>query len=142
MLHGQVPSLAPVRVIHSSWTAPKSRRGTGRVLDGPQHVQVADNLPHVQCQADLHDSTEVVPGVYCGGEAAAAGRVLEGAASPLEYRFFSGSLSWQPKQLQQEIAGGIWRTAECSRSVVLKQCMQLPVPMWREVHRLLDVAVE
>ncbi len=52
------------------------------------------------------------------------------------------SLSWQPGQLEREIEASIWTKAACSRSVVLKQCWQLPVPLWREVNKLMGVVLD
>lgn len=36
-----------------------------------------------------------------------------------------------------QVASGVWQPAACSRDLVLKQCLQLPVPLWREVMCLL-----
>lgn len=35
------------------------------------------------------------------------------------------------------MAAGAWHTAACSRSLVLKQCLQLPKPLWQEVMCLM-----
>jgi hypothetical protein len=35
------------------------------------------------------------------------------------------------------VARSAWHTAACSRTLVLKQCLQLPVPLWRESMCLL-----
>jgi putative AlgH/UPF0301 family transcriptional regulator len=46
-------------------------------------------------------------------------------------------LAWQPGDLAVEVARGAWQPAACSRTLVLKQCLQLPVPLWREVMCLM-----
>mmetsp|Transcript_19650 Transcript_19650/g.59433 ORF Transcript_19650/g.59433 Transcript_19650/m.59433 type:complete len:152 (-) Transcript_19650:1348-1803(-) len=93
-------------------------------------------------QADLPGSQEVSPGIYTGGRSAAAARVLEGEASPQEFKFFAGSIQWTQSQLDEQVAGGVWTVAACSRSVAIKQCLQLPVPLWVEVQRLMGVQIE
>lgn len=93
-------------------------------------------------QADLPGAKEVAPGIFSDAAKHAALKVLSGTANIEEFRWFAGSLSWQPGQLKREIDEGIWRTAKCSRSVVLKQCWQLPVPLWREVHKLMGISVD
>ena len=54
-----------------------------------------------------------------------------------DFRFFAGCLAWEPGQLEAEVARSAWHTAACSRTLVLKQCLQLPVPLWRESMCLL-----
>lgn len=78
-------------------------------------------------------------GIYVGGQAAAAARVLEGKAAPQESRFFTGSVNWAEGQLEAEKGAGLWHLASVSRPVALKHCFQLPVPLWLEVHRLMGV---
>ncbi|KAK9817198.1 hypothetical protein WJX72_010966 [[Myrmecia] bisecta] len=93
-----------------------------RVLHGHKHLN--------GCQ-------ELVPGIYRGGELAAADEILGGKLRAQDFRFFAGAVRWGPGQLQQELATGFWYTAACSRSIVLKQCLQLPVPLWQEVLELM-----
>lgn len=93
-------------------------------------------------QADLPGSVEVSPGIYLGGQPAAAAQVLEGKCTTNEFRFFSGSVNWKPGQLQHEISSKLWTIASTSRSVALKHCFQLPVPLWIEVNKLLGVDVQ
>lgn len=44
---------------------------------------------------------------------------------------------WQPGQLQVELTSGIWYCAAASRVLALKQCLSLPLPLWREVLHLM-----
>ena len=48
-----------------------------------------------------------------------------------------GVCAWQPGELNRLVAEGAFHTAACSRSLVLKQCLQLPTPLWREVMCLM-----
>jgi len=86
---------------------------------------------------DLEGGTEVVPGVYLGGEVSAVEAVESGKAEGIEFRFFAGCTIWEPGQLQQEIDTGAWASAACSRSLVLKQCLGLPTPLWKEALELM-----
>ena len=52
-------------------------------------------------------------------------------------RFFSGLMVWQPGQLQEELSRGVWYCAAASRVLALKQCLSLPLPLWREVLHLM-----
>ena len=54
-----------------------------------------------------------------------------------DFRFFAGCCSWKPGELEQQISRGAWQPAACSRTLVLKQCLKLPVPLWRECMCLL-----
>lgn len=63
--------------------------------------------------------------------------MLEGRIQPNEFRFFAGCCAWGPGQLEQEISEGAWYTASSSRSLVLKQCLGLPVPLWQEAMGLM-----
>ena len=51
-------------------------------------------------------------------------------------------MTWQPGQLQIERASGMWYVAEASRVIALKECMQLPLPLWREVLHLMGADYE
>lgn len=60
-----------------------------------------------------------------------------GRRTAAAFKFLSGCIVWQPGELEKEVAAGAWRTAACSRSLVLKQCLSLPVPLWVETLRLM-----
>lgn len=53
-------------------------------------------------------------------------------------RFFSGCCSWQPGELERQVAAGVWHTAACSRSMVLKHSALLPVGLWSELMCMLS----
>ncbi|BDA41837.1 probable UPF0301 protein CT0663 [Coccomyxa sp. Obi] len=91
----------------------------------------------VHGQGHLQGSKEISPGIYTGGEQQASIEILEGRLDKGKFRFFSGQMQWEPGQLAREIQQGYWYTAACSRSIVLKQCLQLPVPLWKEILLLM-----
>ncbi len=68
---------------------------------------------------------QVTPGIFLGAHEAAVAEVMTGGLQQTDFRFFAGCLAWEPGQLQREIAAGAWHTAACSRSLVLKQCLQV-----------------
>lgn len=87
---------------------------------------------------DLKDySREVMPGLYLGGQSAAVTALKEGKFEREHLKFLAGCLRWGPGELEAELKAGAWRAAACSRAVVLKGCIQLPVPLWVEVSRLM-----
>lgn len=98
---------------------------------------VAQQVFHMMHGHRLAGAREVVPGVYLGGEEAAVSGVLLGSFPPQDFKFFSGAMVWGPGQLEQQILQGAWVSAACSRAMVLKACLQLPVPLWREVMTLM-----
>ncbi|CAM9551339.1 unnamed protein product, partial [Choristocarpus tenellus] len=53
------------------------------------------------------------------------------------FRFFLNLCGWAPGQLKEEIDRGIWYAVSASTNIVLKHCIQLPVPLWREVMTLM-----
>lgn len=78
-------------------------------------------------------AVEVCPGVFVGGEEDACLEVAAGSVKPVEFKFFAGVTAWAPGQLQAEVEAGAWWPAAASRTLVLKQCLMLPVPLWEEV---------
>lgn len=86
---------------------------------------------------DLPGAEEIMPGVFMGGLDAAAEEVLKGTLPASDFRFFVGRVDWQPGTLEKEVEGGLWFPAACARSLVLKQCIRLPKPLWREVMELM-----
>ena len=82
----------------------------------------------------LAGAEEVSPGggVFSGGVAAAAAAVASGQQPESRCRLFAGALVWPPGGLAAEVESGVWYAAASSRAVVLKPCLGLPVPLWRE----------
>ena len=56
----------------------------------------------------LPGSQEVVPGVFMGGEVAAAAEVAAGRLRAEDCRFFAGALVWDRGELQGEVDRGFW----------------------------------
>lgn len=81
---------------------------------------------------ELDGSEELAPGVaiFSGGVEAAVDGVLAGRLSPLDFRFFIGRCT----KLSEKDRG--WCALACARPVALKQCIQLPKPLWHEVLEL------
>lgn len=92
---------------------------------------------HVMHGHRLEGAEEVVPGIFMGGLEAAAREVREGRLTPMDFRFFVGRVEWLPGKLGVEVEKREWFSASCSRSLVLKPCLRLPVPLWREVLALM-----
>ncbi|KAL4437824.1 hypothetical protein ABPG77_005736 [Micractinium sp. CCAP 211/92] len=112
---------------------------SSRLYWGGAFAEHAMTLLHAGDQAPLAlGSREIAPGIHClfGQEqvAAAASDMAQGCA-PL--RFFAGASVWGPGQLEQQVEQGAWTCAAASRSLVLKPCIQLPVPLWRELACML-----
>jgi len=101
---------------------------------GFSHQEVV-NLIHGH--KSLDGAQEIVPGIYCGGERDAIRAVRDDQLTSSDFRFFAGCMVWQPGQLAEEIAGGGWISAASSRSLVLKQCLGLPTPLWKEAMELM-----
>ena len=89
---------------------------------------------------DLPGAHELAPGtqIYRGGWEAAVEGVLRGDYKPLDFRFFLGRRSYNPKEnpqrgtLLQKVQEGAYQPVACARSLALKQCLGLPKPLWHE----------
>ncbi|CAB1105571.1 unnamed protein product [Ectocarpus sp. CCAP 1310/34] len=87
------------------------------------------------------------PQVYIGGAVDEADRmVASGRAKVDDFKFMLHLCGWAPGQLEDEIQRGVWMPVATStnvscknnwRQVILKHCLSLPVPMWREVMTLM-----
>jgi hypothetical protein len=84
--------------------------------------------------SDLPGAYEISPGtgIYVGGVEAACDGVLSGKYKPLDFRFFIGHTSYAKGELDSAVEMGKWQPVACSRPLVLKQCIQLPKPLWHE----------
>lgn len=99
--------------------------------------ETAQNVLHLLHGHNLPGSVEVVPGIRLGGQTAASEEVNGERLPDSEFKFFSGAVTWAPGDLDLEVLEGCWHTAACSRALMLKQCLQLPVPLWQEVMMLM-----
>jgi hypothetical protein len=100
----------------------------------------------------LEGSVEICPhaGIYVGGLRAAIAGVLEGKYKPMDFRFFVGRHQYEAGgdgdsaqegdeeeeavlPLHAQVLLGKYQPVACSRSLVLKQCISLPKPLWHEV---------
>ncbi|PNW84162.1 hypothetical protein CHLRE_04g223700v5 [Chlamydomonas reinhardtii] len=97
----------------------------------------AQQVIHIMHGHRLQNCVQVVPGVYMAGEVAATEAVSGGRLPAGDFKFFSGAITWAPGELEAQMDRGAWYTAACSRSLVLKSALQLPVPLWREVLQLM-----
>eukprot|EP00227_Mantoniella_beaufortii_P015131 CAMPEP_0197596210 /NCGR_PEP_ID=MMETSP1326-20131121/24570_1 /TAXON_ID=1155430 /ORGANISM="Genus nov. species nov., Strain RCC2288" /LENGTH=451 /DNA_ID=CAMNT_0043162673 /DNA_START=49 /DNA_END=1401 /DNA_ORIENTATION=+ len=84
----------------------------------------------------IKGSAEVLPGVFLGGYDSACELVATGDAVPAEFKFFARYCGWAPGQLEAECSRGVWYPVACSKELALKQVIQLPKPLWREVLEL------
>ncbi|CAM6097365.1 unnamed protein product [Calypogeia fissa] len=98
---------------------------------GTNSIQVIHGIP------GLHDSKEVISGVYLGGPDAINNSVKRGETVPNDYRWFLGYCGWRPGQLEREVAHGVWYLASGSRDIVTNQCIRLKRPLWRQVLELM-----
>ena len=91
----------------------------------------------VHGREDVAGSSEVSSGVFAGGLQGALDLVQAGEAAPADFRFFLGCMAWGPGELEDELKQGLWHTAAVSRNLVLKQCVALPTPLWKEMMELM-----
>ncbi|GAX79802.1 hypothetical protein CEUSTIGMA_g7242.t1 [Chlamydomonas eustigma] len=145
MVMGKRPNGMPLQLsVRTSY--PKSMQ----IHNAPPEVQsvFADNrlycggftaqqVIHLLHGHPLPGAQEVVPGIFMGGELAAAKEVGEGRLRAEDFRFFAGALVWDEGELDKEAEKGCWLPVASSRALVLKQCLQLPTPLWVEVLQLL-----
>jgi putative transcriptional regulator len=89
-------------------------------------------------------SVEVSAGVFLGGYESACELVKTGEVEANDCKFFARYCGWGPGQLQSECERGVWYPVACSKQIALKQVIQLPKPLWREVSELVggDVGYE
>ena len=87
---------------------------------------------------DLEGATEISPGtgIYMGGLDAAVDGVLDGRYKPLDFRFFIGCNLYKKGELDVAILSNKYQPIACARSLALKQCIQLPKPLWHEVMEM------
>ena len=81
-------------------------------------------------------SVEVSNGVFLGGYESACELVKAGEVEANNCKFFARYCGWGPGQLRSECERGVWYPVACSKQIALKQVIQLPKPLWREVSEL------
>jgi putative AlgH/UPF0301 family transcriptional regulator len=78
-------------------------------------------------------SVEISPGIFMGGELAAASEVVAGRMRAADFKFFAGAVVWERGKLEREVRGNCWYSASASRALVLRQTTQLSTPLWKEL---------
>lgn len=88
--------------------------------------------------AELDGAREISPGTgtYEGGIPAAVDGVLSGKYKPLDFRFFVGGHQYKAGELDVAVFSNKYQPIACARALVLKQCIQLPKPLWHEILEL------
>ena len=104
----------------------------GVYVGGPDEMEEPATMIHGI--DDLPGATEISPGtgIYQGGLEAAMDGVLSGKYKPLDFRFFIGHTKYDGGKLDEAVSLGKYQPIACSRPLVLKQCIQLPKPLWHE----------
>ena len=105
-------------------------------VGGPDKMESSATIIHGI--SDLEGATEVSPGtgIYRGGLEAAISGVLKGKYKPLDFRFFVGCHEYKNGDLDVAIYSNKYQPIACARALALKQCIQLPKPLWHEVLEL------
>jgi hypothetical protein len=105
-------------------------------IGGPDHMEKMGVIIHGI--SDLEGAVEISPGtgIYRGGMEAAVDGVLEGRFNPLDFRFFIGCHDYRNGDLDVNIYSNKYQPIACTRALALKQCIQLPKPLWHEVMEL------
>ena len=70
---------------------------------------------------------------FKGGLEAAMDGILSGKYKPLDFRFIVGNTKYIGGDLDAAVVAGKYQPVACSRPLVLKQCIQLPKPLYHEV---------
>ncbi|KAL3799135.1 hypothetical protein HJC23_002263 [Cyclotella cryptica] len=104
----------------------------GVYVGGPHKMEEPATMIHGI--SDLPGAVEISPGtgIFMGGVEAACDGVLSGKYKPLDFRFFIGHTSYEGGELDRTVELGKYQPIACSRPLVLKQCIQLPKPLWHE----------
>jgi putative transcriptional regulator len=76
----------------------------------------------------ISDSTEILPGLYWGGDIAQVKEMIAvKILSPNDIRFFIGYSGWAPKQLQEELDRNSWAVSTIDTEKLLDA---VPAKMW------------
>jgi len=105
-------------------------------VGGPDNLEDPGTMIHGF--ADLDGAREISPGtgIYEGGIPAAIDGVLRGEYKPLDFRFFVGNHRYKGGELDVAVYSNKYQPIACARSLILKQCIQLPKPLWHEILEL------
>ena len=108
----------------------------GVYLGGPDDMDKPAVMIHGV--RELEGAEEISPGtgIFRGGVEAAMDGVLSGRYKPLDFRFFIGHANYAGGRLDEAVRSGKYQPVACSRPLVLKQCIQLPKPLWHEGAKL------
>lgn len=108
----------------------------GVYVGGPDKMSEPALLIHGY--SDLEGSKEISPGtgIYQGGLDAAIDGILNGKYNALDFRFFVGRHEYKNGDLDVSIFSNKYQAVACARALALKQCIQLPKPLWHEVMEL------
>lgn len=105
-------------------------------IGGPNKLEEPAVMIHGYGEID--GAQEIAPGtkVYKGGIDAAMEGILAGKYNPLDFRFFIGRHEYTDNGLDVAVHLNKYQSIACARPIILKQCIQLPKPLWHEVLEL------
>jgi len=105
-------------------------------VGGPDNLEDPGKMIHGFADLDGAKEISAGTGIYEGGISAAIDGVLKGKYKPLDFRFFVGSHEYIDGELDLAVNSNKYQPIACARSVALKQCIQLPKPLWHEILEL------
>jgi len=76
---------------------------------------------------------EVIPGVFESSFIPPSKERYE-LCNTSAMKFFCGHEYWTPGELQKEVDMGMYTVASCSTTLILKNCLSLPIPLWCEIN--------
>ena len=105
-------------------------------VGGPDKTELPAVMVHGY--GEIEGAEEIAPGtkVYRGGIDGAIEGILSGKYNPLDFRFFVGRYEYKNGELDLAVNASKYQTIACARPIILKQCIQLPKPLWHEVMEL------
>merc|ERR1711920_868847 len=105
-------------------------------VGGPDKTELPAVMIHGY--GEIEGAEEIAPGtkLYKGGIDGAIEGILSGKYNPLDFRFFVGRYEYKNGELDLAVNASKYQTIACARPIILKQCIQLPKPLWHEVMEL------
>lgn len=82
---------------------------------------------------DVLPGREIIPGVY-ESNAVSSAKEQYSECKTSAFKFFSGYEYWAPGELQKEVDMGMYTITSCSKTLILKNCLSLPIPLWCEIN--------